>query len=52
MLRKFLGITPGVAAFLALSLVGGGELRAQNDGTGLLSGPEDPVTRVGNRGGA
>ncbi len=52
MLRKFLGITPGVAAFLALSLVGGGELRAQNDGTGLLSGPEDPVTRVANRGGA
>jgi hypothetical protein len=52
MLRKLLGITPGVAAFLLLSFAGGGELRAQGEGNTILSGPETPVTRVGNRGGA
>jgi hypothetical protein len=51
MLRKLLGITPGVAAFLVLSFAGGGELRAQNEGDVIISGPEQPITRVGNRGG-
>jgi hypothetical protein len=52
MLRKLLGITPGVAAFLVLSLGGGGELWAQNQAdSALVTGPDDPVTRVANRGG-
>lgn len=50
MLRKLLGLTPGVAAFLVL-LGGSGELRAQNQGEQILSDPDKPVTRVGNRGG-
>jgi hypothetical protein len=52
MLRKLLGLTPGVAAFLVLSLVGGGELRAQNLGDQIIQDPDKPVTRVANRGGA
>jgi len=52
MLRKLLGLTPGVAAFLVLSLGGVGELLAQNQGDQLLQDPDAPVTRVANRGGA
>lgn len=51
MLRKLLGIFPGVAAFLLLMLVGGGELWAQNEGDQELADPDQPVTRVANRGG-
>lgn len=51
MLEKVLKISPGVAVFLALFLAAGSGLQAQNEGDQIRSDPDDPVTRVGNRGG-
>lgn len=44
------GIASASAALLLFLLGGGTELRAQNEGTTLRQGPDQPVSRVGTRG--